>query len=179
MEFLKDNMVLTLLAILAFVLVLASRTTQAETFVYGFEGFDAPASVVGTGVPVEELKQEEIVARPPYLDHETGTIMSGSGFLPPREVIPPWGEVKYGDLDPLDDGESGNYGLHFNMVSPACCSDQWPTPHKLPYEKEVCGNKDKFATTPYFGQNSWQNSGCVCVTENQRNFLVNRGGNVE
>ena len=120
--------------------------------------------------------QREIVINPPYNNPDTRTIMAGSGFIPQKDIIPAWGN-NYGLTDDLDDGEGGNMGMHYNLCSPSCCSAQYPTPHKLEKDPLVCGREDEFLPTPYTCNNAWQNSGCVCATKKQVNFLTNRGGN--
>jgi hypothetical protein len=127
--------------------------------------------------PTELVESDrEIVINPPYVNPDTRTIMAGSGFIPQAEIIPAWGN-NYGLTDDLDDGEGGNMGFHYNLCSPSCCSAQYPTPHKLEKDPLICGREDEFKSTNYFCSNSWQNSGCLCATNKQVDFLTNRGGN--
>lgn len=138
------------------------------------------ASQAGSVVMEKRMSDEEIPIKPTFVDGDVRSLMSGSGFMPPNDVIPAWGmnvDSKYGIVDGLDDGAGGSLGLHFTMTSPACCADQWPVPFKLPYDKFICENKEKFALNPHMGNNSWQNSGCVCMPKKTHEFLVNRGGN--
>jgi len=37
--------------------------------------------------------------------------------------------------------------------------------------------KGEFVPSPYSCNNAWQDSGCVCMTKNQKDFLASRGGN--
>ena len=146
------------------------------------EGFAVSKNIVqDTSLPVvmpNELNetQRDIVINPPHFNPDTRTIMAGSGFIPQKDVMPPWGG-NYGLADDLDDGEGGNMGLHYNLCSPSCCSSQYPTPHKLQKDPLVCGREDEFVSSPLTCQNGWQNSGCVCLKKGQHAFLANRGNN--
>jgi len=127
-----------------------------------------------------EMHVNDIPIQPTEVMPNIYTVMSGSGYVPPKEVVMPWGDdmyEKYGKNDNLDDGENGNMGLSTNLCSPACCSEQWPTPHKLPHDKFICGNKDKYQPSNYFCNNSYQSSGCLCLKKSQAEFLANRGNN--
>jgi hypothetical protein len=112
------------------------------------------------------------------LGKPTGSFMSGKDFdrpvisddVPPIDIIPSESYL-------LDDGSNGNSGLHTNLCSPSCCSSQYPLPFKLKYDRAVCQNKDKFVPNNYMCNNSWQDSGCLCLTKKQSTFLHNRGGN--
>lgn len=124
-----------------------------------------------------EMHVDDIPIQPTQVMPNIYTVMSGSGFIPQKEVIMPWGEDKFGANDNLDDGDGGNMGLSTNLCSASCCSEQWPTPHKLPFDKYVCGNKDKYVPTNYTCSNSFQNAGCLCLKKSQANFLFDRGNN--
>lgn len=114
---------------------------------------------------------------PPYVDPKSNTIMSGSGFLPPTAVIPPWGDQTYGESNELTQEELANMSVHYDMCSKACCSAQFPPPFKLSQDESVCLNKDSFEPSSYMCNNSWQDSGCVCMTKGQSEYLASRGGN--
>ena len=121
--------------------------------------------------PETNMAKQELAVPVAYSDLDTRSIMAGSGFIP-AEYIPPYGEV-----DELDDGAGGNMGLHYNMCSPSCCSAQYPTPHKLPYDQKLCGSKD-LVPSSYMCNNAWNNSGCLCLRgQDQGKFLYSRGGN--
>ena len=116
----------------------------------------------------------------PYYDDNTYTIMSGPNFTAPEfQGIdkPPFAVVPQNSYL-LDDGAGGNMGLMTAPCSKSCCSDQWPLPFKLKYEPYICGNKDKYVPNNYMCNNAWQDSGCLCLTKDQSNFLENRGGNI-
>ena len=91
----------------------------------------------------------------------------------------PWEYNKnnFGNANILDDGEKGNAGLHFNLCSPLCCSPQYPLPFLLESDEMLCNNKDKFVPSTYTCSNTSQNAGCLCMTQDQADFLSKRGGN--
>lgn len=98
------------------------------------------------------------------------------------EVIPPWLLNQYSgkkyDIDMLDDGMNGNATLTFNMCSKACCSTQYPPPIDLPVDPLVCNSKQKFVSSSYTCNNGLQDSGCVCMTEDQAELFARRGNNI-
>lgn len=123
----------------------------------------------------EEMKQKDVTIKPLLYEKETGIITAGSEFAGvPEEIMLAWGEE---DKDGLYDGEHGSLGLHYNMCSKSCCSAQYPPAFGTEYDAMVCKNKDKFVPNSYKCNNAWQDSGCVCMTHKQREFLLNRGGN--
>lgn len=114
-----------------------------------------------------------------YVDANTGTIMDGTDFMkpkfdnndnPPINIIPPGSYL-------LDDGRGGQTGLATAKCSKSCCSSQWPLSFNLPYEADICDNKDKYVPNALYCDNSWQDSGCLCLTEDQYDYLSDRGGN--
>jgi len=114
---------------------------------------------------------------PPIYDRLTGSIVTGGEFLGvPEKIDPAWGAT-YGEVDKLDDGNNGMYGLNYAMCSKACCSPQYPPPFEV--DKDVVTDKMKgeFVPSQYMCNNAWQDSGCVCMTKNENNFLSSRGGN--
>jgi len=126
-----------------------------------------------------EMTQEEKLIKPTVYDAGSGTIMSGPEYIP-SQYLSPWYQAYTGNTKNsylLDDGEGGSAGLHFNMCSKSCCSDQYPLPFKMPVDSAVCENKGEFVPTNYSCNNAWQDSGCVCMTKNQSKFLGGRGGN--
>ena len=125
----------------------------------------------------ERVKDKEVLIEPPNFNPDTRSIMAGDGFIPQKDTIPAWGGNNYGLVDDLDDGAGGNMGLHYNLCSPSCCSAQYPTPHKLAKDPLVCGREGEFVPSSITCQNSWQNSGCACLTKKQASFINDRGGN--
>jgi hypothetical protein len=76
----------------------------------------------------------------------------------------------------LSDGANGEYSYQYNKCSPACCDTSCgPVPDN--YRKEWEENKGKYVLTNMTCNSSWQNTGCLCATEKQQDFIGNRGGN--
>lgn len=136
-----------------------------------------PVPIIKSNSHELDQRLTEIKMEPPNLNPDTRTIMAGSGFIPQKDYVPAWGGNNYGLVDDLDDGAGGNMGLHYNLCSPSCCSAQYPTPHKLAKDPLVCGREGEFVPSSLTCQNSWQNSGCVCLTQKQASFMTNRGNN--
>jgi len=116
---------------------------------------------------------------PSLYDRKTGEIVTGSEFLGvPDEVEPAWG-AKFGESDKLNKGIPGMASLNYNMCSKSCCSAQYPPP--FPIDQDVVVDKmkkdDKFVPSSYMCNNTWQNSGCVCMTDQQSKYLGSRGTN--
>jgi hypothetical protein len=127
-----------------------------------------------------ELKQPDIDIPPTFFDAGSGTVMSGPEFVP-NQFMSPWYKAYTGNLQNyylLDDGENGMAGLQFNQCSKSCCSEQYPLPFKMPVDSSVAASKDEFVPTNYTCNNAWQDSGCVCMTKKQANFIGSRGGNI-
>ena len=132
---------------------------------YNKEGFNSP-----------ENKYDNKSA---YVDPNTGSLIDGPGFEA-SEI-----EGSISSQQPsissnyyfLDDGANGEMSIQHNMCSKSCCSAQWPTPFKQKYDPHVCKNKDKFVPSSIFCNNAFNDSGCLCLTKPQANFLYNRGNN--
>jgi hypothetical protein len=77
----------------------------------------------------------------------------------------------------LDDGAAGTQSIQHNLCSKSCCSPSWPTPFSQKYDPFVCSEKNKFVPTNIMCNNSFQDSGCACITKDQALFMANRGGN--
>jgi hypothetical protein len=127
---------------------------------------------------VADNRSVELI-QPPHFDATTRTIMSGSGFSLPDEMFPAWDDSasKFGSVDGLDDGAGNSYGLMTNLCSKSCCGDQYPTPFDVSTDKEICAHKDEFVPNNLTCNNAFQDSGCLCMTKNQANFISSRGGN--
>ena len=120
----------------------------------------------------DEYKQSSEGTKPQLYDRRTGVITAASEFIGlPAEIMPAWGT---GDSD-MKESLDGFMGLQNNMCSKSCCSAQYPPPFALEKDEFVCKNKDKFVENNYKCNNAWQDSGCLCMTEKQRDFLANRG----
>src|SRR3989304_9055702 len=77
----------------------------------------------------------------------------------------------------LDDGANGMYSNQYNFCSKSCCSDQWAPPFKLEEDTLIDANKSKFVLNNISCSDNIRDSGCLCLTKQQNNFLYNRGGN--
>jgi len=130
-----------------------------------------------------ELKQPEPQHSPVLYDRHTGLVTAASEFVGlPDEIMPAWGTesvANYGQVDRLDDGYNGAMGLNYNMCSKSCCGPQYPPPFKLEEDVMVEKNKDKFVPNNYSCNNAWNNTGCVCMTKKQHEYIGSRGGNAE
>lgn len=163
------------------VAILISVIVIFRVFFNYSENFTSQENADSALVLEKNMSQEDIPIQPTYFDSDVRSIMSGSGFIPQHDISGPFGMEpnvnNYGIIDGLDDGQGGSLGLHHNLVSPACCSEQWPVPFKLKEDKFICNNKDKFVPSPFMGNNAWQNSGCLCMPSSTAKFLSDRGGN--
>ncbi len=128
----------------------------------------------------DDVKQEDIKINPLLYDRKTGIAMAGSEFIGLPDVVEPaWGNDTYGLTGQYaNEGDADLMGLNYNMCSKSCCSKQFPPPFALDHDSAVCGVKDKLVASDYMCNNSWQDSGCVCMTDEQKSFLAHRGGNV-
>jgi hypothetical protein len=180
MQELLNNPTVQYILVLVGLYVLYRFWTRSESFAEVASGALADE---GTKMETKE-SDKEILIKPAYVQEDVRSLMAGSGFMPQPEFVAPWDQgvvnvvdAQYGIADGLDDGAGGSLGLNYNLCDSACCSEQWPTPFKLPYNKFICENKDKFASSPYTCSNQWNNAGCLCMSKTQHKFLVNRGGN--
>ncbi len=115
----------------------------------------------------------------PYYDESKGVIMAGSEWSNPPQfdpmsdkpyVIPPGSYL-------LDDGQGGNSGLSNAKCSQSCCSQQWPVPFKLKYDSNTCNSQEEYRPSNLTCNNNYEDSGCLCITDKQFDYLSNRGGN--
>jgi hypothetical protein len=115
----------------------------------------------------------------PNVNPKTGSLIDGPGFERgdvegvTQEVMSMIPSNYYF----LDDGNAQNDTVVHNLCSKSCCSAQWPTPFKQKYDPYVCANKDQFVPSNIFCNNTFQDSGCLCLTKPQAQKLYNRGGN--
>jgi len=128
-----------------------------------------------------ELKQPEPKHSPVLYDRKTGIVTAASEFVGlPDEILPAWGSesvANYGQIDRLDDGYNGAMGLNYNMCSKSCCGPQYPPPFNLEEDEMVKKMKDQFVPNNYSCNNAWNNTGCVCLTKKQHQYIGSRGGN--
>lgn len=145
-----------------------------------FESEEMPVDNEEMPVPTEEVPvSAEEAPQGPYVDSKTGSLIDGPGFEK-GEVEDAYQESPNGipsNYYFLDDGADGEMSIQHNLCSPSCCSEQWPTPFKRKYDPYVCQNKDKFVPSNIFCNNTFQDSGCLCLSKKQASFLYNRGGN--
>ncbi len=133
-------------------------------------------------VPIKQEQRDEItseIRNAPKINPQVGSIIDGPGFES--------GEVDGVDQSVLtkipsdyyflDDGADGKYSITSNLFSKSCCSTQWPTPFHQKYDPYVCQNKGEYVGSNIMGNNTFQDSGCLCLDKNQAQFLYNRGGN--
>jgi hypothetical protein len=116
--------------------------------------------------------------RPTYYDPLSEEMILSEEFVK-QPLDYAWGKPY---ADGSDDGEmkSVDYSsvdLRTAPCSKSCCSSQYPTPFKLRDDKNVCANKGKFVPNNLICNNEWQDSGCMCLTQKQSDFLSSRGGN--
>ena len=131
-----------------------------------------------------QTKYGDVAVPTRLYDRRTGVVTDASQFVTlPNEIIPAWGLEQdeslnnYGLVDKLDDGNDGLMGLNYNMCSKSCCSKQYPTPFTQDVDVVAESMSDKFTPSQYTCNNAWQDTGCVCMTKNQKSFLASRGNN--
>lgn len=117
----------------------------------------------------------------PFVDSKVGVLIDGPGY---EQQTDDWtfGEPTTGipsNYYFLDDGAGGQVSIQHNLCSKSCCAEQWPTPFKMKYDPYVCELKKKgeLVGSNYFCNNTFQDSGCLCLTKDQGRFLYSRGGN--
>ena len=120
----------------------------------------------------------EVPSGRPYVKARTNTVIDPSGVegagSPYQEAL---GRNVPENHYLLDDGANGEMSAQNNMVSGQCCGAQWPTPFKQAADPYVCGNKNDYVPSRMYGNNSYQDSGCLCQSKTQAQFLANRGNN--
>ena len=128
------------------------------------------------GMPQEAKAEDKNL---PYVNPKTGSLMDGPGFE--RGDVEGVAQESMSTIPSnyyfLDDGNGGNDSIQHNLCSKSCCSAQWPTPFKQKYDSYVCQNKDQFVPSQIMCNNSFQDSGCLCLTKKQSQNLYMRGGN--
>lgn len=96
--------------------------------------------------------------------------MENSGFVAvPSRVDPPWAQ----------DGSSGDeMNIGFNMCSKDCCGKQYPIPFPSGADPYLCQSEQVFTSNPGINcNNGVQDSGCLCMTDEQVRFMYRRGNN--
>ncbi len=72
---------------------------------------------------------------------------------------------------------NGFYGLNHSPCSKSCCSLQYPTPFLITSDNFMCKSNEKYVSSNYTCQNSYQDRGCLCMTKKQKKMLETRGNN--
>lgn len=99
----------------------------------------------------------------------------------PTEKYMAWGDLMINNVATANGsaviGKDSIQGYTFgnNNCSMACCSDQWPVPFKLASDNEIC--KSEYVSNSYFCNDGVHNSGCLCMSEKQSDFIRSRGNN--
>lgn len=136
------------------------------------------SSTVGPS-PREMFQSPACDMRGDYTHEKTGLVMDGPSFDHEKIIGVSDGTRASVPADYfwLDDGANSSLGIHHDLCSKSCCSDQWPVPFKLKDDPLVCNNKNKFVKSPYMCNNPYQDSGCLCLTTTQAENLYSRGAN--
>ena len=147
-----------------------------------FERFNSQEETPEMESEAEAEVAPEIIDGPPkapHVDAKTGMLVDGPGFErgPIEGTFQETPTSIPSNYYFLDDGAGGEMSIQHNLCSRSCCSEQWPTPFKKKYDPYVCQNKDKFVPSRIMCNNTFQDSGCLCLTKKQSQFLYNRGGN--
>jgi len=132
--------------------------TVPLTQVYG------PTNDSGANVS-DKIYNETTWTTDPHVDTETKKISDDELRLRYKNLY---------SLSPEDD--IAKFDLTQNRISTSCCPIQFAPPHKLSADAN-CLEKDKYVANPYSGANMFEGAGCVCMTQEQANFLGTRGGN--
>jgi hypothetical protein len=171
----KQNKIATGIIVVLIIIVLILAATR--------EKFESVSQSI-LKVDNTQMKDSSINIPPRLYDRRTGVVTDASQFVTlPDEIVPAWGLEQdeslnnYGLVDKLDDGNSGLMGLNYNMCSKSCCSKQYPTPFTQDVDVVAELNSDNFTASQYTCNNAWQDTGCVCMTKKQKEFLASRGNN--
>ena len=145
--------------------VMVTKSNSSE----GYSNIDSAGGLAPANYPPTNT------FRPAYYEPELGILTSASDFIGmPTEVIPAWTD----DVNnPKANQKMGNAGLGYSMCSKSCCAPQYPPPFSLPKDDLVLNSGQEFVGTSYACSNTWQDSGCLCMTKEQGQFLDSHGGN--
>jgi len=160
------HIILLLIGLIIFVLI-----TKSNNELFGNTELSSAKNIVDDSIKMinsSPIQEKSIIKTKKYEDGD--------------ELEVPWAKnpKNYGEIgDILDDGSNGYAGLNYNLCSKSCCSQQYPPPFMTSLDNFVCNSKDKFVPSNYVCNNGYQDTGCLCITEKQQQFLQNRGGNVD
>lgn len=109
------------------------------------------------------------------MHYDPNTKIATSQFVEMPTIFPPWGETndKYGSADMIGD----TIGIENPICSKSCCTPQYPPPFMTQIDDITDKYKANLIGTSYTCNNPWQNSGCMCLTQQQSDFLASRGNN--
>jgi len=99
-----------------------------------------------------------------YYEKVTGLISA----QPRHNIVKPYYEPTYNKK--MDDAMD----FSLNLCSPNCCKSQSPSGF---VGDLYTYDNNKFVSSNYSCNNSFQNSGCLCMTKNQASLLGSRGNN--
>ena len=182
----KTNLIVFLLVILAIVisfwLMVPSLVKMCAPIIAKMEeqvAVKKEAFTAEGGQVVQQVSSEKLNQNKAFINPQVGSLMDGPGFEK--------GNVDGISQDALstipsnyyflDDGADGALSIQHNLCSKSCCSSQWPTPFKQKYDPYVCGNKDQYVPSKLMCNNSFQDSGCLCLTKDQAQHIYSRGQN--
>jgi hypothetical protein len=142
------------------------------------DGF-RPDMVQVLNLPRDYNQKEIQLKNLPNREPGTEIIESGRDFISNKKYYSPWGaminlEHPSQDRESQINTDTAVNGLNNNRCSLSCCSKQWPLPFKLSTDGEdLTGN----IPNNYTCNNGLQDSGCLCMTKPQADFLDSRGTN--
>lgn len=129
-----------------------------------------------------------------YVNRAKCIVTSGSEFVGlPKELEDALGNdadgnyMKVYGVDGVDVEKTSALGLAYNKISRGtrCGSPQYPPPFKTTTKEDDDRINDEdsknvnYVPSGYTGYNGLSDSGNVCITEGQRNFIAGRGGNAQ
>jgi len=92
-----------------------------------------------------------------------------------KNVEDPWVNSKDPEGEKKDE-EVRKAANRFSLCSPACCSRQWKLPFNPGDERENYEGQG-YSPTDYNCNNGYQGAGCLCMKDEQIDFIASRGGN--
>jgi hypothetical protein len=73
--------------------------------------------------------------------------------------------------DQINKSLDNDLDFKFNLCSKSCCTPQYPLPFSIPIDKMTCESEEELYPSNYTCNNSWQDTGCLCLTKSQTEFL--------
>jgi len=119
------------------------------------------------GKKIIDIEQDRLVIPPLVTEEDKGLIMSGYDFEGmPEYIYPAWGS------DPVS---TKNIKEH-SYCSKSCCSPQYPVGFDVGKDGPITGN-NKYLQSNLSCHNDWQDTGCLCMTNEMGKLWADRGGN--